>query len=350
MSEGSPIAALKANGSKTCSGDPATCTLSRLADDSFDYAGFADYWRASLDAYANAGITPDFLSIQNNPNWVPPASATVDACRFLPEEGTTPVTVDGTTVEVEYPGYREALAAVRTAISDLENVPKIAAPEVSGVGSVEDYARALDPADVDALSLHLYGQDAAAVDVELLQSVGDLGRSYDRPVFQTEMSANGLETAILLHHALTALDASVYIQNDFVSSASALDENPAALFALKADGFEAQPPYYVLQHYARWTDPGWLRVDALNDGTHLLSSAWLSPEEDALTIVLFNEGSTPVDAELVLPSEARQLSSTEVIRTTLDGLERSAELGELSAQHVVKVPPHAVVTVHLSAE
>ncbi len=350
MNSGSPIAALKANGSKTCSGDPATCTLSRLADGSFDYAGFADYWRNSLDAYANAGITPDFLSIQNNPNWVPPSSATVDACRFLPEEGTTSVTVDGATVDVEYPGYREALAAVRSAISDLESFPKIAAPDVSGAGSVEDYAQVLDPADFDALSLHLYGQDPAAVDVALLQSVGELGRGYDRPVFQSEMSADGHATAILLHHALTTLGASVYLQNDFVSSASSLDANPAALFALTADGFEAQRPYYVLQHYARWTDPGWVRVDAVNTTTDLLSSAWLSPAEDELTIVLFNQGTTPIDAELVLPPEARQLSSTEVIRTTLDGLERAADLGSLPAERVVKLPAHALVTVHLSDE
>jgi hypothetical protein len=46
--------------------------------------------------------------------------------------------------------------------------------------------------------------DATAVDVAALEAIRDLAEQRDRPVFQTEMQAEGLETAILIHHALTA--------------------------------------------------------------------------------------------------------------------------------------------------
>ena len=97
---GSPPAALKANGERNCLGSPETCTLVQLADGSFDYAGFVAYWRASLQAYAGVGIAPDYIGIQNNPNWSPPEPDSIEACRFLPTEGTTTVSVDGRDVEV----------------------------------------------------------------------------------------------------------------------------------------------------------------------------------------------------------------------------------------------------------
>jgi hypothetical protein len=136
MTSGSPPATLKANGVRMCGGDPETCTLAALPSGSFDYAAFARHWRDSLEAYADADLAPDYVGIQNNPDWAPPEDNPNDACRFLPEEGTTTVTVDGAEVEVAYPGYREALAAVRAAIADLPIEPRFAAPETSHLATV----------------------------------------------------------------------------------------------------------------------------------------------------------------------------------------------------------------------
>jgi hypothetical protein len=115
LTSGSPPAALKANGHRYCDNADPNCTLVRGTDGGFDYAGFAEFWRASLETYEGAGLTPDYVSIQNHPQWVPPESG-LEACRFLPEEGTAQVTLsDGSTVEVECPGYVEALTAVMSA-------------------------------------------------------------------------------------------------------------------------------------------------------------------------------------------------------------------------------------------
>jgi glucuronoarabinoxylan endo-1,4-beta-xylanase len=347
MTSGTPPAALKANGSRTCAGDPQTCTLASRRGAGFDYAGFADYWRASLEAYATMGIAPDYISIQNNPNWVPPAGSPNEACLFLPEEGTMTVTAGGTPVTVAYPGYREALSAVRAAVADLPAPPRFGGPE-SGLGGFSEYVSPLDASTFDALALHLYGVDTTAVD-DSLRAVRDISEQFGRPVFQTEMQARGLETAILIHRALTAGGASVYLQNDLASLTAEMA--PVSLVFLKDDGFEVQGPYYALSHYAKRTDPGWVRVDATSDSTELLGSAWLSPDKSALTAVLINPGTEDLAAELVLPDALRaRLGRTEVTRTVFEGIERAAALGELPSGGIVRVPSRSILTVALSAE
>lgn len=349
MTSGAPPAALKADGSRFCGGNPDTCTLVSLPGGGFDYAGFADYWRASLEAYAAAGIAPDYISIQNNPNWVPRADDPNEACFFLPEEGTKTVTVGGAPVDVAYPGYREALAAVRAAIADMPILPRIGAPEVNELGAVAEYVAALDAASFDALALHIYYVDATAVDQGAFSSVRDLAAQLERPVFQTEMQAGGLETAILMHHALTAGGASTYLQNDL--AALTPGTAPIALVHLTRDAFEPQGPYYALSHYAKSTDPGWVRVDASSDFHDLLGSAWLAPDESALTIVLVNAGTEDLAAELVLPDALRaRFVSAEVTRTVFEGSERAAALGELAADGVVRVPGRSIVTLAAAFE
>lgn len=342
LSSSSPPAALKASGSAVCSGNPDTCTLATLADGTFDYAGFATHWRASLDAYAAAGLTPDYISIQNDPDWVPPAASSINACRFLPAEGTATVTVNGAEVEVEYPGYNEALATVLGALADLPSRPQIAAPETVGVESTVTFASELDLTSVGAVAHHMYGTDPFALNRDALLALNDFGAQHGLPIFQTEMQGEGLETAILVHGALETIGASVYLQNDYASSAYLLTENPNALIALGETDYTVQDPYHALRHYAHDTAPGWVRVGATADAASVLVTAWLSPTEDALTVVLVNPESASVVAALPLGAV---LSSSRVTRTVFTGIERSAELGELPAGGIITLPGQSVVTV-----
>jgi hypothetical protein len=339
----SPPGSLKANGAPLCEGNFDTCTLATLSDGSFDYAGFGSYWRASLDAYASFGVDVDYIGIQNNPDWLPPESAPNEACRFLPTEGTATVSIDETDVEVRYPGFDQALAAVVAELEGLDSPPMIAAPEASGVLAVADYISELDITNVDAISHHMYQTDPTAVDVGSLEALGDLGRQNERPLLQTEMQADGLGTAVLVYYSLAVEGASAYVQNDFVSSASRLTDNPTALIAMNAEDIALQAPYYALRHYALQTDPGWVRVGATSDEADLLASAWLSPEKDALTLVLVNTGLRELALELD-PGEG-SVTTSEVTRTVFEGVERAAQLGPLPVDSIVRVPGRAMVTV-----
>jgi len=348
MTSGSAPANLKASGMLSCEGDAETCTLRKLMDGSFDYDGFAAYWRGSLEGYADEGISPDYISIQNDPDWLPTAEEPHEACRFLPEEGTVTETVDGAEVDIDLPGYREALAAVRAAIADLPEVPKIGAPEASDLGTVGPFAEVLDAADLDALCVHLYDIDAQDVDEAPFTAARELGEQWARPVFQTEMQAGGFETAVLAHHALADANASAYLQNDLVAMMPNIA--PFALVSLTSDGFEAKGAYYALAHFAQSTDPGFVRVGASTDSSDVLATAWVAPGDDALTLVLVNTADEDRDVEIALPEELRsRLPRVRVTRTVFEGIERLAALGELPESGIVRLPAQSILTVALSA-
>lgn len=339
----SPPSTFKANGATVCQGNLDSCTLAKAADGSFDYAGYADYWRASLEAYASAGVVPDFIGIQNNPDFVPTAMMPGEGCRFLPREGTMTVRVGGAPVEVDYPGYAEALAAVSDRVASLSPQPKIVAPDVSVASALADYVAELDLASVSALSHHLYWTDPSAVDVKAFRALGELGRSNEQPVFQTEMESDGIGTAILMHYSLAVEGASSYLVGVLVRPSLPVALN--TLITSDTNDFTLDDSYYAVRHYALSTDPGWIRVDATSDSEQLLASAWLSPARDALTVVLVNPTINDLDAQLDLGDYGAM--SSEVTRTVFSGVERSAALGTLSAQGIMHVPGQAIVTVAL---
>lgn len=341
LSSWSPPAALKANGTLECRGDFSTCTLARTETGGFDYAGFAEYWRAALAAYAAVGVVPDAIGLQNNPDFIPSATTPGEGCRFLPVEGTTTAMVDGAVVTLEYPGLAEAQAAVVEALAELDAPPPILAPETASAAMVAEFLAPLDLGPVGTITHHLYGMDAAAIDVRTLSALGELARSLERPLLQTEMMADGYSTALLVHHTLVTAGAGGYLQAVLAGPVG----SPGTLITLELTDFALADPYHALRHYAHATDPDWIRVDAVADSAAVLVSAWLSPGEEALTVVLVNADATPREVALELGDFAG--ASAMVSRTVFFGLERSAELGELGPAGAVSLPGNAIVTVAL---
>jgi glucuronoarabinoxylan endo-1,4-beta-xylanase len=344
LNSASPPPSLKANDSVWCEGNPDTCTLATLADGSFDYDGFASHWRAILDLYAAEGIMPDYISIQNNPNWVPGVGAANEACRFLPTEGSEEVTTSEATLTVDYPGYVEALDAVVAALDGLASVPQVVAPETTGISSAIEYAAALDFAQVDAIAHHLYSAASLVpVDTEVRTALAELADQQQLPVFQTEMAEDALTTAILMHSSFVVENAAVFIHNGFVGSANSLDDG-RVLIHLNEDAFVVGDLYHVMLHYSAHIEPGWVRVAADSDNEDVLASAWRSPEGDATVIVLTNPGITEQVVHVDVRSDA---SDSIVTRTVLPGVERSANLGALSVDGTVRLPGQSIATVAL---
>ena len=86
-----------------------------------------------------------------------------------------------------------------------------------------------------------------------------------------------------------------------------------------------------------------MRVGAASDPADVLVTAWLSPDGDALTAVLVNPEPSDIVVERA-PGEERPIDS-HVTGTVLSGIERSAELGELSPEGSVTLPGASIVTV-----
>lgn len=332
LSSWSPPASLKQNGGTFCLGGPSNCTLTRLASGAFDYAAFGQHWRDTLDAYARQGLVPDYVGIQNNPDWVPPPGVTAEACKFLPKEGDE--------AGATYPGFEQALSAVITALEGSESMPRVLAPELSGVYGTERYLDELDMSHVDAIAHHLYGQDGEHVDTAGLGELGDLQAQMARPLFQTEMQAGGFDTALLIHHTLVSEGASMYLQTALVGPRSGPSTNPTALIGLEDGEFVLQDPYYAMRHYARFTDAGWQRLATSGSDPNVLTSAWLSPSGDALSVVLINAGAH----QKVIALRGSGLGSARVTRTVFDGHERMADLGTLAEGTPITLPPRAMAT------
>jgi O-glycosyl hydrolase len=344
LSSWSPPASLKENGSVNC-GESDVCTL-RTTENGFDYPGFGAYWRSSIDAYAAAGIEPDYVGIQNNANWQPGSGQMSEACKFLPVEGTESVVVNGVPVDVLYAGYAEALAETLSAFEGLANPPGILGPETTDFEIVTEYVNALPAASVDALAHHLYGVDPTDIDTVGLADMGALGTSMEKPIIQTEVQADGFETAVLAHHVLVVEGAAAYVQAALTGPTTGPYTNPEALLGISATDFTLLEPYSALRHYASHTDPGWVRVDAtVSNRPNMLVSAWLSPSGDALTVVIVNQGLREHPIALTVD---KSFATSQVMRTVFDGTERFANLGSLPAEGIVNIPPRSVVTVAYS--
>jgi glucuronoarabinoxylan endo-1,4-beta-xylanase len=341
LSSWSPPSSLKANQTTLCQGNDDTCTLTRRDDGSFDYSAYADYWLSSLAAYAEKGVVPEYIGIQNNPDFVPLAIAPAEACRFLPIEGTLDVNVNGLVSSLTFPGYAEALTSVVSRLGELTKPPQIIAPDASMPMQVSQYLDALNLDDVAAIGHHLYGQIPTAPDESQLRDLAEIGTSKKKPLFQTEMQSDGLGTAVMLHHALVTENVTAYLHSTLVTPAPAIPTLPT-LISFDESTYYLELPYFAMRHYAAFTDPGWVRV--LTDANHpaLLTSTWRSPAKDKLTIVLLNTGATALN--VYLEFDATPKTAPHVYRTVFTGLERFVDLGSLPENRIVRLPGNSIVT------
>jgi len=294
MSSWSPPPNLKSSGQTDCT-EQVSCTLIREAG-AFPYQAFAEYWNDSLDAYAALGIVPKFISIQNEPDYHPNGW---EGCRFDATESD------------EFPGYDRALEAVHALVDQRETPPLILGPETIGItrGKVQGYTDAMNLGLLYGIAHHLY-------DGSTWQSPDDFSlafqslRATSLPVFQTEFSVEGadggaFETAWLIHNSLTQADAVAYVYWDLIWRWQ--DAEEGGLVAVEFPdqtrwqserGYKMRGPYYSVRHFAKFTDPGWVRVGASSSSDTLRVSAFVSPNEDAVTVVLLNVGNTRRDARL----------------------------------------------------
>ncbi len=342
----SPPASFKANASTTCRGDTVACTLNRLPNGGFDYAAYATYWRSSVDAYLMAGLAPDYISIQNNPDFVPSSLTPGEACKFLPREGTTNIAVNGGDTSVTFPGYAEALGSVLSGLAGLDAPPRIIAPDASAPSAVAAYLNELSLPMLSAIGHHLYGVSSTSPDLTGMRALSNLSASTSLPLFQTESPSDGLGTALLLHHAFVTEGVTAYLHSALVGPAAVADVDPGALVVITAEGVQTQPQYDALRHFALHTDPGWVRVQAISSVEPLLVSAWYSPAGDALAFMLVNGGIESMVVQLGVDLELT--ANSRVFRTSFDGIERHADLGELPRERLLRLPGHSIASITLS--
>ncbi len=223
----SPPAALKASADDDCDQadkDAKTCTLHKV-DGAFDYAGFANCWADSLEElHATAGITPTWISIQNEPDYVP--TTCQEGCKF------------DATESADFPGFVAALVAVSDRLASEASAPGIIGPEALGIhyGQVQSYLSALDQSRLVGIAHPIYemGNDGIwgwtnpGPDSFVDEMFGVGLAPGSKPTFQTEFntdgdggSTGGFETAWLIHNSLAEQGASAFLYWELIWSSTA---------------------------------------------------------------------------------------------------------------------------------
>jgi glucuronoarabinoxylan endo-1,4-beta-xylanase len=298
MSSWSPPAYLKSNGMTrppwgggSSGANPVGTLVER--DGAYAYSEYADWWVRSLQAYAAQGVVPDYISIQNEPDYFNRAWET---CLFGAREGSS-------MLGISVAGYGQALDAVHNAIraSDLSSRPVIVGPETTGFGDniVQDYLANLNPAQLGAIAHHMYGstEDNPNPDTfnASMRSVGGTAATAGLPTFMTEYSPNSptmFDTAWLMNNALTVENASAYVYWELIWSPMPPTGLVTIASSAPSSPYTINDTYYALKHFARWTDPGWVRVDARSSVSAVRASAFVSPDASSLTLVLLNVSPT----------------------------------------------------------
>ncbi len=371
LSSWTPPASLKSNNSVNgcttvtngnCTGGFGT--LAQASGGGYNYTGFGQYWLSSLQAYAAQGLTPSYISIQNEPDF----PATYVACLFNPTEA--PAALFGSTQS--YASYGKAFNAVYQAIngSSLASIPKMIGPEAFTVANAPSLLTDVSPtSEIAAVAHHLYGVSSTNGNPQ--GNVGPettLAADYPTQLkFETEYyQIPAFDNAVQIHQALTVADDNVYLYwgltwPSTLSNGISTDQagllyidNPFAAQSTWAypNGWTYNDAYYVLKGYSYFIRPGYVRYNAAVTNADEDVSVYQSPDSKTTVVVLLNTSSTATD-QVALNLAGITYSNSAVYRSsfatpiTNANAERWNSLGAYAATGV-SMPPQSEVTVVLT--
>ncbi|MHC4257565.1 MAG: glycoside hydrolase family 30 beta sandwich domain-containing protein, partial [Planctomycetota bacterium] len=336
MSAWSPPAYLKSNGETgnggTLIGGP----------NNYDYTGLATWWADSITAWSSQpyGVDADYISIQNEPDW----TATWDTCLYDPTENSTNA------------GYDQAFEAVFDEMDTRfgASMPKMLAPENIGfqagwVGNyrLDDYLNAIiNHSHVYAYAHHLYGGGNGQDPDSYIPEMQDVNASWgSKPLFQTEYQdsigawPDAFNIALLLHNSLTVEEVSAYLYWDLFWGVEG-----RGMVSITASSYTINNVYYGFKQYSAFVHSDWQRIDATEDSADVRMSAYVSPDNSQMSVVIINTSST-TDADLSLSFNGFTVSSGDVYRTSQT--EDCAYIGGFDPNNPLTLPSESVTTLSL---
>ncbi|MFA5423387.1 MAG: carbohydrate binding domain-containing protein [Phycisphaerae bacterium] len=328
ISSWSPPRNLKSNGTETDGG-----TLLKDGSGNYMYDEFAQWWLDSLNLYSSLGVEADYISIQNEPNYVD----TWETCLFDPYENPS---VAGYNIAFETV-WQKLNAEMGSAM------PKMIAPEGRGTWLTYDYIyNIIDISHVYGYAHHLYGDTSAYYPNRANENMISMRQNFgDKPRMQTEFSngdsattwADAMYLANLMHNSLVLEEVSVYLYWElFWSSNKGLVKVTTSTYAI-------HPVYYAFKHFARFTDPLWQRVDTFSNRTSNLISAYISPDERQLTVVILNTSSH--DTELDMSFDGFDIAGGDIYQSNSES--QFEFIGNYDSNSPITLPAFSITTLAL---
>ncbi len=284
LSAWSPPAELKSNKNTTWG------TLAKEGG-KFVYEKYGEWWARSLQWYASKGIFPEYVSIQNEPDWECELKSCYDGCHMDPTESS------------KYPSYSNALEAASAAMKRAKLNYKLIGPETITGHYLENYTKTMNLSLVWGLAHHDYFCTADSC----IDMFKQLESDIQKPLMMTEYyTKSWMETALIVHSSLTVENVVAYVYWGIPWPMGKRDIGTPGhpceiyLFCLGSQNYTVNRMVYALMQYARFVRPGWKRVQALassGDST-VKASAFKDPLGSNFTVVLINSASEEASVTL----------------------------------------------------
>jgi glucuronoarabinoxylan endo-1,4-beta-xylanase len=313
-------------------------TLAKDANGNYKYSEFAQWWLESLDAYEANGITVEYVSMQNEPA----ISPLWDGCRFTPTETN------------EYAGYNLAFEALSNKFSTIQNPPKLLAPETLSMSKElsDNYiGNIIDSNHIYGYAHHLYGDADPNEPDNFIPKMTNFAEQYsDKPIFQTEYHLGNqnffaaMNLAVLMHNSLAIEGVSVYMHWPLFWA------EPGGLVSLEFPwgsnpGYTVNPIYYAFKHYSAFIHSGWRRLDVSNDSLNPRISAYISPDNQQMSVVLINIDPN-INVELDLSFDNFSVEDGNVYRTS--STQNCELIGDFNDSAPLILPAESITTLALS--
>lgn len=279
------------------------------------------WWVESLKYFDAEGALPDYMSIQNEPDFLNQAWPT---CIVKPKLYAD--TLDWVTKELNWNGWAYKLFVV--------------GPETSSLANFSGYKQAIDTKQLRAYAVHPYDRPSE-------QQWQDFSAANaDKPVFMTEYDGETdlIGSASDIHRALVHGQVSAYFAWSVVNFPK--DPPDTGLFDLSSGA--RQQKYYSLAHFSRWIRRDDTRIKAVAGNGDVLVTAFKRANGvgDAFryAIVLINKSSSAQDVLL----EADTINKKTVkafVTSYAEGRYLQEATQPQAGPPKIQLPPQSIATV-----
>ena len=255
-------------------------TLKKDGSNFFMYDAFAQYWSDVLD---NVPFNPDYISIQNEPTFVNSGWTT---CQWSNIETSS------------LPSYMTAFNKVYDKIKTRSFVPVMAGPESANTQSFISFATDLaSNPNCGMYAFHPYDINGSTPASTITSSLTSVGNFSTKPILMTEFSDNldWFNTALFIQNALLYANVSgyVYWKLSWNTPTSGEDKAMISMASPNSTGaYTVTPYYYLIKHFSKNIDNGYHRVTSSSSDSSLITTAFISPDNSKMTVVVVNSGTT----------------------------------------------------------
>ncbi len=342
-------------------------TLAKDENGEYVYDKYGEYWYQTIKAYNDAGIPVDYLSIQNEPDFV----ASYESCSFDPEESGKAAS------------YQKSFDAVYNACQKLENPPKMLAPEtmsfkIASLSKFIDPILENNPESLYGIGHHLYVGATKGKPYTYNLEFASIAKRYPKlPKWQTEYyEGDFMDTVQIIQNSMLYENLNCYIfwggvwknpgqkeMDNLIGMDAGSDEETWD----HEHGYIIGEKYYSMRHFSEYILPGYIRIgtnirtdDKEEDSDDeaelsvvrqelddLSCSAYISPDKKRIVLVSVND--TDDVKKLQYQFADYHIDSSKVILTNYQDGENTEEFytesGSLDDLQCYELPAHSVATI-----